>query len=80
MVTRRRTQVAPVQAMRCDRRSPGCRLPPPRRQRRGAGVSATLYRWFYPGEAHEVGWTFTGIVSTWPDTGKVRAELWERSE
>lgn len=30
--------------------------------------------------ARKVGWTFTGIVSVWPDTGRVRAELWERSE
>ena len=43
-------------------------------------MNATLYRWFRPGEPREAGWTFTGCVSVWPDTGEVRAELWERAE
>ena len=43
-------------------------------------MSAVLYRWVRPGEPRPVGWTFTGVVSRWPHTGEVRAELWERSE
>lgn len=43
-------------------------------------MSAVMYRWFRPGDSRPVGWTFTGCVSVWPDTGRVRAELWERAE
>ena len=39
-----------------------------------------LYLWLRPGAAPPAGYTFAGVVSRWPDTGKVRAELWERAE
>ena len=43
----------------------------------GDGVSATLYLWLRPGVTAPAGYSFTGVVSRWPDTGRVRAELWE---
>ena len=30
-----------------------------------------------PGVTAPAGYSFTGVVSRWPDTGRVRAELWE---
>ena len=40
----------------------------------------TIYLWLRPGAVPPVGYRPTGVVSLWPDTGRVRAELWERSE
>lgn len=48
--------------------------------RERARTAGGTHRWLRPGDARPAGWVFTGCVSTWPDTGKVRAELWERSE
>lgn len=36
-----------------------------------------LLLWVLPGRTAPPGYTFTGVVSRWPDTGAVRAELWE---
>lgn len=35
------------------------------------------YVWVLPGRPAPPGYTFTGVVSRWPHTGEVRAELWE---
>jgi hypothetical protein len=43
-------------------------------------VSATLFVWVHAGRRPPEGFVFTGVVSVWPDTGKVRAELWEGAE
>lgn len=43
-------------------------------------MSATLYQWVPTGKRPPVGYVYSGVVSRWPDTGAVRAELWERSE
>lgn len=41
----------------------------------------TLYLlWLLPGRPAPPGYVPTGVVSVWPDTGRVRGELWERSE
>lgn len=40
----------------------------------------TLYLWLLPGRTPPEGYVFAGVVNCWPDTWKVRAELWERSE
>ena len=40
----------------------------------------TLYLWVRMGARPPEGYVFSGVVSCWPDTGAVRAELWERSE
>ena len=40
----------------------------------------TLYVWVRMGARPPVGYVYAGVVSVWPDTGRVRAELWERSE
>lgn len=40
----------------------------------------TLYVWVPMGSRPPVGYVYSGVVSVWPDTGRVRAELWERSE
>ncbi len=37
----------------------------------------TLYLWLLPGRPAPVGYRFSGVVSRWQDTGRVRAELWE---
>lgn len=63
------------EAVQCP--CPNCRS---RAAEAAAITGGTMYRWYRPGAPREAGWTFTGIVSTWPDTGKVRAELWERPE
>ena len=43
-------------------------------------MSAILYLWLRPGVVAPPGYSFSGVVSVWPDTGRVRAELWERAE
>ena len=43
-------------------------------------MSAQLFVWVRPGRVPPEGFVFTGVVSVWPDTGEVRAELWERGE
>lgn len=43
-------------------------------------MSVTVYVWVRPGDKPPAGFTFTGTVSRWQDTGAVRAELWEKSE
>ena len=40
-------------------------------------MSVTLYLWLRPGAAAPAGYHRSGVVSRWPDTGRVRAELWE---
>lgn len=40
----------------------------------------TLYLWVFPGRLPPDGFTFTGAVSVWPDTGAVRARLYARAE
>ena len=39
-----------------------------------------IFVWVRPGDAAPAGYRFSGVVSRRPDTGRVRAELWERSE
>ena len=41
---------------------------------------STLYVWVRIGDRPPVGFVYSGVVSRWPDTGRVRAELWERAE
>lgn len=43
-------------------------------------MSATIYVWVIIGKRPPEGFVYSGVVSVWPDTGEVRAELWERSE
>ena len=40
-------------------------------------MRVTYLLWLRPGAAAPAGYRFSGVVSRWPDTGKVRAELWE---
>jgi len=40
----------------------------------------TIYVWVRMGDRPPEGFVFSGVVSVWQDTGKVRAELWEKSE
>lgn len=40
----------------------------------------TLYLWLLPGQPPPPGYSPTGVVSRWPHTGRVRAELWGRAE
>ena len=39
--------------------------------------SALIFVWVPPGDAAPAGYRFSGVVSRWPHTGEVRAELWE---